>query len=282
MRIPILRGRNFTAQESRDGVSFDGISAIVSEATARRFWPGEDAIGKRLVFSSGRGSEPALKGAGVVVGIARDVRSRVLERVDETCLYFPVTTAFGGAGEPGFHTSGFVMRARAHEDRAVSAIQRELQASYSDLQAAVGDSRTAFTSQTWFVASRLGAIAAAIIGILGLLMASVGIHGTVGFAVTQRTQEIGIRMALGARRGSVLRLVLSETMRPVAVGLVVGFGFAAIVSRLMASKLFGLSALDPVAFLGASGFLAAVALLAGYFPARRATRVDPMIALRYE
>ena len=190
--------------------------------------------------------------------------------------------AFGGAGETGFHTSGFVMRARAHEDRAVSAIQRELQASHSDLQAVVGDSRTAFTTQTWFVASRLGAIAAAIIGILGLSMASVGIHGTVGFAVTQRTQEIGIRMALGARGASVLRLVLSETMRPVAVGLAAGFAITAILSRLVHSMLFGLSALDPIAFLGASSFLAAVALMAGYFPARRATKVDPMIALRCE
>ncbi|HYW47253.1 MAG TPA: FtsX-like permease family protein, partial [Bryobacteraceae bacterium] len=289
MRIPILRGRNFTALEARDGINFEGISAIVSEATARRFWPGEDALGKRFVFGPSRGSGPEQEGegisrnfSGVVIGVARDVRSVNLDRVDATCLYFPVTTAFGDAGSPGRHSSGFAMRARTDEARAVTAIQRELEASHGDLQAVVGDSRSAFTNQPWFVASRLGAIAAAIIGILGLLMASVGIHGTVGFAVTQRTQEIGIRMALGARRGNVLRLVLSETMRPVAVGLAVGFGMAAIVSRLMTSRLFGLSALDPAAFLGASGFLAAVAMLAGYLPARRATRVDPMVALRYE
>jgi len=283
MKIPILRGRNFLPQETRDGVSFEGVSAIVSEATARRLWPGEDALGKRFVFGRGRESrEPEQEGSGIVVGIARDVRSRVLERVDETCVYFPVTTTFGGAGEVGFHTSGLVMRARADEVRMTTAIERVLQAGYSDLKATVGGSRTAYTNQTWFVASRLGAIAAAIIGILGLLMASVGIHGMVGFSVTQRTQEIGIRMALGAHRGNVLRLVLSETMRPVPLGLAVGFALAAIVSRLMVSRLFGLSALDPAAFLGASGFLAVVAFVAGYLPARRATRVDPMIALRYE
>src|SRR6266853_736522 len=103
--------------------------------------------------------------------------------------------------------------------------------------AAIGDSRTAFTTQNAFVASRLAAPAAGAIGILALLMTSVGIYGTVGFAVTQRTQEIGIRMALGARSGNVLRLVLSETMRPVAVGLVIGFTIAVAVSRLMISVL---------------------------------------------
>jgi hypothetical protein len=285
MRIPILRGRNFTPQESRDGVNFAGVSAIVSEATAKRFWPGEDALGKRFVFSvrpdgGRRGTSRGFN--GTVIGIARDVRSITLDRMDPTCIYFPVTTAFGGADSAGTHDSAWMIRARFDEARAVTAIQRELQATHRDLMAEVGDSRSAFTYQPWFVASRMGAIAAAIIGVLGLLMASVGIHGTVGFTVTQRTQEIGVRMALGARRADVMRLVLAETMRPVAIGLAVGFGMAAIVSRVLISVLFGLSALDPLTFLGASAFLGAVALLAAYLPARRATRVDPMIALRYE
>jgi putative ABC transport system permease protein len=132
------------------------------------------------------------------------------------------------------------------------------------------------------VAARVGAIAAAIIGGLGLLMASVGIYGAVSFAVAQRTHEIGIRMALGARRGNVLALLVSDTMRPVAIGMAVGLTGAVIVSFLMSSLLFGLSPLDPLTFLGVLSFLAAVALLAGYVPARRATKVDPLIALRYE
>jgi putative ABC transport system permease protein len=284
MRLPIVRGRNFTAQEARAGTNYDGVPVIVSEATAHLFWPGEDPIGKRLAFGPPRGSRPLSDGSGIahsvsspVIGVARDVRAWRLEFVDPTCVYLPVTNAFGGSG-----MGVIAIRARGEAGRAVAAVRHTLQASHPDLGAAIGDSRTAVTTQTAFIASRLGALGAAIIGILGLLMTSVGIYGTVGFAVTQRTQEIGIRMALGAARGEVLRLMLAETMRPVAVGLAVGLAGAAGVSQLMHSILFGLSALDPVAFLGVSGFLAGVALLAGFVPARRATRVDPMIALRYE
>jgi predicted lysophospholipase L1 biosynthesis ABC-type transport system permease subunit len=209
--------------------------------------------------------------------VARDVRAWRLEREDGASFYLPVTEGFGGSG-----MAVIAMRIRGSESRAVAAVRSVLQASHPELQAAIGDARTAYTTQSVFIASRLGAIGAAVIGMLGLLMTAVGIYGTVGFAVAQRTREIGIRMALGAARADALRLVLAETMRPVGVGMAAGFAAAVVASRLMHAMLFGLSTLDPAAFLGVSGFLAAVALLAAYVPARRATRVDPMVALRYE
>jgi hypothetical protein len=291
MGIPIVRGRNFNLDEPRDGENFDGSAVIVSETTARRFWPDGDPLGKRIAFGHSRGGRPLDGGeqdphsvSSVVVGVAKDVRSEYLYEVDKSCLYFPVTLRFGSTvtGNSGRPSGVILMRVRGHEARAVGAIQREMRMTHPELQAVMGNFRTALTDQPAFVNSRVGAIGVAFIGILGLAMAAVGIYGTVGFAVAQRIHEIGVRMALGAQRGDVLGLVLSGTMRPVAIGLGVGIALAAFVSRLMTSFLFGVSALDPLAFVGASAFLAAVALLASYLPARRATKVDPTIALRYE
>lgn len=280
MGIPILRGRNFTAQESRVGFNFDGSPVIVSEAAAKRLWPGQDPIGKVVAAGSPRDAgRPRSQVdphsiASPVIGVAKDVRSVNLHWEGDTrLLYFPESAAALGT---------IVMKTRGDETKAMAAIQREFQAAHNDWEAEIGDSRTAFTSEGEFAGARAAGIGSAILGVLGLLMATVGIYGTVAFAVTRRTQEIGIRMAMGAQRKSVVGLVLWETMRPVAIGLAIGFAGAAVASRLMSAFLFGLSALDPAAFLGVTTFLAAIALVAGYVPARRATKVDPMIALRYE
>jgi putative ABC transport system permease protein len=129
---------------------------------------------------------------------------------------------------------------------------------------------------------RLGSALALLLGGLALALASVGIYGVMAYAVSQRTREIGIRMALGAERSSVLRWMLAQSMRPVFVGMAIGIVLAAAVSVASSKLLLGVGPLDPLAYLAVSLFLALVALLASYLPARRATRVDPMIALRYE
>jgi predicted permease len=277
--IPIVRGRNFTEQEVRDGNDFDGAPAIVSERTARKFWPGRDPIGQHISFDT---SEGGIAFAGefhphsrstMIIGVAKDIRSLSIEKFDETCLYLPVSRTFGGT---------LVVRTEGDPKLVIAALRGDLQNIDSNLEALVFDFRTAFSNQPAFVLSRVGAIGSAVIGVLGLLLASVGIFGMVAFAVSQRTHEIGIRMALGADRSGVLGLVLRESMRPVLVGICLGWVAAIGLSRVLVAFLFGLSALDPVVYLGVSIFLAAVAALAGYVPARRVTKVDPMVALRYE
>jgi len=274
-----VRGRNFTEQEVRDGNDFDGAPAIVSERTGRKFWPGQDPIGKRISFDNADGGiafagefHPHSRST-VIIGVAKDIRSLSLEKFDETCLYLPVSRTFGGT---------LVVRTEADPKVVIAALRGDLQNIDSNLEALVFDFRTAFSNQPAFVLSRVGAIASAVIGVLGLLLASVGIFGMVAFAVSQRTHEIGIRMALGADRGEVLGLVLRESMRPVLIGIGLGWVAAIGLARVLVAFLFGLSALDPVVYLGVSIFLAAVSALAGYVPARRVTNVDPMAALRYE
>jgi ABC-type antimicrobial peptide transport system permease subunit len=164
----------------------------------------------------------------------------------------------------------------------VAALHRELPTVDPGLEAFVFDFRSMLSFQPSFFFSHVASILAAIVGILGLVMASVGIYGMVSFAVSQRTREVGIRMALGAGREDVLKLVIGESMRPVLIGIVFGILAAAGAARVLVSLLFGLSTFDPPTFLGVSAILAAVALVAGYIPARRAMKVDPMVALRYE
>ena len=277
--IPIVQGRSFNEQETRDGDDFNGAPVIVSERTARKFWPGQNPIGKRITFEPPAdsfafpGELHPHSSSSVVIGVAKDIRSALLEEFDETCLYMPVRPDFAGE---------ILVRTSDDPRPVVAALHRELPAVDPNLEAVVFDFRSGFSNQPKFVMSRIGAIGSAIIGVLGLALASVGIYGMVGFAVSQRTHEIGIRMALGADRGEVLGLVLGESMRPVVIGIGVGLVAAGGVARVLVSLLFGLSTLDPMTFMGVSAILATVALLAGYIPARRATKVDPMVALRHE
>ncbi len=274
--VPIVRGRNFTSQEARDGHDVDGAPVIISARTAQSFWPGQNPIGRRISFevpASSFGDRWVRSRSSVVIGVVKDVRTVNLQEEDDTCLYIPVTRDYAGS---------VLVRTAGDPRPVVAALLRELPETDPNLEGDIFDFRSGLSLQPSFFFSRVAAVMATLIGFLGLVMASVGIYGMVSFAVTQRTHEVGIRMALGARREDVLTLVLGQSMRPVLIGIAVGIAAAAGAARVLVSLLFGLSTFDPPTFLVVSTILAAVALLAGYIPARRAMKVDPMVALRYE
>ena len=277
LRIPILRGRTFTQTET------DGAApvVVVSESTARRFWPGDDPIGKRVKIGreSGTAFFPGEKdpfiASSEVIGVSRDVRSMDWRRIDESYIYLPLSQSRRWTGT-------LLVRTDADARHLLSSIGNQVHDLDASLPVVGAPLHTMISMDPFFVVSRVGGLLASIVGLLGLMLACLGVYGMVSFTVTQRTHEIGIRMALGAHHAEVLRLVVREGLQPIVIGMAVGAFLSAGVSRLIAAILFGLSPLDMVSFAGVSLLLGVVALLATIFPARRAMRVDPMVALRYE
>src|SRR6266404_5556685 len=277
LSIPIVRGRNFTLREAEG----ESPVVVISEATARRFWPAEDPIGKRLKIGSEKGttSFPGEKGPFVasseVIGVARDVRSMDLRKIDESYVYLPLSQT---------HKWTSTLLARTEKDPAplFPAIGREVRQVDASLPVVAAPLNTMVSMDPYFVVTRIGGLLASIVGALGLLLACMGVYGMVSYSVVQRTREIGIRMALGAERVQILQLMMSEGFRPILCGIAIGIVASAGVSRALSATLFGLSPLDTISFAGVSILLIAIALLATWLPARRATNVDPMVALRYE
>jgi predicted permease len=277
LRIPIVRGRLFTPREAEAQAPV----VVISEATARRFWPNDDALGKRIKIGSEKGtmsfpgeSDPFIA-SSEVIGIVGDVRSLDLRKIDESYLYLPLS-------QSRRWTSTLLVRTGSDPQPLLPAIGHEVRRLDANLPVIAAPLNTMVSMDPYFVVSRIGGTLASIVGVLGLLLACMGIYGMVSYSVAQRTREIGIRMALGAKDIQVLELVVREGFRPIAVGIIVGIAASAGVSRLMAATLFGLSSVDAVSFVGVSVLLGSIALLATWLPARRATRVDPMVALRYE
>ncbi|MGH9431425.1 MAG: ADOP family duplicated permease [Terriglobia bacterium] len=273
--IPIMRGRVFTRQQESAGIAV----VVISQATASRFWPGEDPIGKQLTLDAkdefhGR-NEPFPNSLSCeVIGVAKDVRGAWLSEFDSSYIYLPT---------PLDRWSGPLMvRTQGNPQALMDSLATQVQKVDSNLVVYAESLEGLITQNPSFVFSRVGAILSTIIGLLGLLLASVGIFGMVSYAVVQRVHEIGVRMALGARKNDVLRLMVGDSMRPVTWGIGLGVAVALAASRVLTSLLFGLSPFDPVSYLAVSAFLLAVAALAAYIPALRATKVDPVVALRNE
>jgi len=273
MRIPLLRGRDFGALDS--GKSAEVM--IVSHAFAQKFFGGQDPVGKRIFM----GDEDAKHNKiwEEVVGEVGDVHDRNPRIAAGPMIYIP----FYNSGFTVEMVTGvdFLLRTRANPAALVSAAQDQIWA--LDKSQPIGEMKTLQQRLNASVASpRFQSFLLGAFGALGLLLAVVGIYGVISYSVTQRTHEIGIRMALGAEPARVMRLILSHGLKLATIGVVVGIGTSLALTRLMSSLLFGVSATDPVTFTGVAILLGLVSLAACYIPARRAMRVDPMIALRYE
>ncbi len=265
--VPLLAGRPFTEQD-RIGTQ----EVIVVNATmARRIWPGESPLGRRITFDDG--ADPKAKWL-TVVGVAGDVRASALRKEARSQVYWSVLQRPVDEGTLVVRTSRRPASLGTPVRRAVQSIDRDLPVDQvQTLDAVVASS---------LAQNRVKTLLIGIFGALALLLAAVGIYGLVSYTVVQRTHEIGIRVALGAGSGQVLGMVISQGMGLVAVGLGVGLAVSWLARRLVADQLFGVSAADPLTYGGVCLALGTVALLANWLPARRATRVDPLEALRTE
>ena len=261
LAMPMVRGRTFTAAEARS----DAPVLVITEFTARRLWPGQEAIGKTL-----RDGE---KKACQIVGVVKDSQVSHLGQSDELFVYRP-------AGPAEQDRLQLLVHSKSGDTATASGIREAARA--LDANLVVDVTKLADNLEVWRTPSRLVAALSGVLGTLALLLAAIGVHGVVSYGVSQRIREIGIRMTLGADGRDVMSLAVRQALRPVGIGTLVGVIGCAAVSQVLSDVLYGLGAHDPIAFLGVPLFLLGVAFLASYLPARRAARIDPITALRYE
>ncbi len=266
--IPLIRGRMFGEQDDLNSPHV----AVISESLARKRWPNQDPIGQVIEFGNMDGNLKPL----TIVGIAGDVRARGLDFPPSPIIYVD----YRQRGMNANSTPTIVMRSTEPAGDIVSAargIFHELAPDVPVKFSTFADDMGGWLADRRFLLFLVGLFAA-----VALILAAVGLYGVVAFFVALRTQEIGVRIALGARRSDVLRLVLGQGARMAALGVVVGIGASLAITRLMSSLLFVISATDPLTFAGVALLVSLIALAASYIPARRAMRVDPVKALRYE
>ncbi|HVG29694.1 MAG TPA: ABC transporter permease [Pyrinomonadaceae bacterium] len=262
MSIPVLRGRPFTEQEARA----DAKVVVINETLATTFFPGEDPLGKHLVIDTGAPTQFE------IVGVVGDVRHRSLEQGVYQMMYVPSLQV---------GNNNLVIRTASNPAGLAAAVRQQVAAIDRDQPVSAIRTMTDVLSesvgQQRFRTMLLAAFAA-----VALVLAAVGIYGVISYSVTQRTHEIGVRMALGAQRRDVVRLIVRGGLALTLLGVALGLAGSFALTRVMSGLLFGVSATDPATFAGITALLTSVALLACYLPARRATKVDPMVALRYE
>lgn len=274
MGIPMIKGREFDAHDINDGQ----LVVIVSQSMANKYWPGEsDVIGKRVTHNNGipRERQQVVGGPGsrVVVGVVEDVKHLGLDESAVPMMYEPHTQ------QPSYHTMRLVVRA----DADAAALTRSVRTELNQMDSEVPLSQVATLSSTLdnsVAQPRLRATLLGLFAMLAMALAAIGVYGVVSYLVGQRTQEIGVRRALGARAIDVMDMLVREAMRPVAIGIAAGVAGAFGLTRALSSMLFGISSTDAVTYVVACSVLALAALVASIVPARRALRVDPIIAVR--
>ncbi|MGI9089443.1 MAG: ABC transporter permease [Chthoniobacterales bacterium] len=261
--VPLLKGRKF---DEHDAEMAAPPVAIINQTMARQLWPNEDAVGQRFHFFQ---SEPV-----EVIGIAKDIKAVSLGEMPAPMVYQPMTDSPKAAVTLFIQTIGAPGPVLAEAHRLVRAADTRIPITY---EKTVAEHMAFALWPSWMGALLLGAF-----GLLALVLASMGVYGVMAYSVSQRTREIGIRMALGAQSREVVGLVLRQGMILAAIGLLVGLLAACGLTRLLAALLYGVNPNDPTVFLGVTVLLAAAAFAACYFPARRAVKIDPVVALRFD
>ncbi len=269
MGIPVRRGRYLTAQDTARSARV----GVVNEAFARRFFPGDEALGKRFSYGVADSGTPTWV---EIVGVVGDVRQYGLARAPEPEVYYPLGQAPARAVE-----MTLVIRSDLGLASLLSSLRTEIGSLDPD-QPVTGLQSLESSVSTTLQQRRLSTLLLSLFSAGALLLALLGIYATLAYSVVQRTREIGVRMALGARGGAVVRLVVGQGMRLAALGAGLGVAFALLLGRVIAALLYGVGAHDPMTFAAVVVLLLGAALLACWVPARRASRVDPLIALRAE
>ncbi|HEY1240626.1 MAG TPA: ABC transporter permease [Bryobacteraceae bacterium] len=263
MRIPIIQGRGLTPFDRETSAPV----AVLSQAMAQRLWPGENAIGKRFRLRIEQGYIQ-------VVGVCANSVIFAFGEEPQPAAYIPLDQRYQSA-------VSLVARTDANPKAVMPAVLKQVQSLNSDM-ALVNPNTIQQDIAAGLWAPRMGAALFGIFGLLALVLASVGIYGVMAYNVAQRTNEIGIRMAMGAKPADVLRLVVAHGMGLAGIGIVVGVVCGLAVTRLLENLLFNVPAYDPLTYASVSGLIAAVAFIAGWLPAQRAARIDPVVALRAE
>ena len=272
--IPLLLGRAPTRSDEQEH------AVVLSESAARALWPGGNPLGRKLRMGTDARyhsvTEPLPDGPEwQVIGVVRDTRGGMLDGSDSAQVYLPLPAKY-------VQDYPLLMRTRSDPTQLIAAVAAAVAAVDPNVSATAQTLEQMLVQTPPFLAPALAASFASITGLLGLVLAAIGIYGTVSYIVVLRTREVGIRMAMGAKKRDILELILGESTRPVVAGLSVGVLLACGVAWLLRHVLYGIHTIDAISFAGVSALFLVIAVLAAVMPSRRAMRVDPVVALRYE